>query len=181
MRFIIDVDGVVADWTGHLLHTIGSKLAPDDVTQYDVFGLMDKAESVRAATELCTAQWWAHIPTIPGAKNAIHKIEAAEHSILWATAPFRSCFGWETKRRRWLRSNFAVHPDNILIGVAKERITGAVFIDDKISNVERWKSENPKGVAILFAQPYNNNGYSMRMGWPEILEEFNLDSDNATT
>lgn len=155
MRIVMDVDGVCADFTGYLLRSIGSRLRPADVTTWQVLDLLTLSERTKALALLDTTRWWIGQPTLPGARHGVALLRDAGHEIVWATAPWQTCIGWDVARRSWLRNNFGADPRDVVITQRKELVAGDVIIDDKPENVSAWHQEAEIGLAFLFTQPYN--------------------------
>lgn len=159
---LIDVDGVVADFTGDLLRAVDSDLTPDDITSWDIFDLLgDGAERAR---DICRQDdFWRGLSVLPGAYEAVEKLQR-DNEIFWVTSPWWSCRTWEHARREWLRRHFGTKPNNVITTSAKHMVCGDVFIDDKPQHVERWAARHP-GVAWLYDQPYNRDVSLRRMTW----------------
>lgn len=173
-RLILDVDGVVADFTGELLRTVGSSLTVEDVKVWQVFDLLTEGQVEVGEEALATPEWWQNQPVLPGALLAVEHL-ASQYEIFWTTSPWWSCVGWETARRNWLRNHFDADPRHVVITSYKGIIGGDAIVDDKPSNVETWLTYNPDKPGILFGAPYNRRGYNSfaveRLeGWPAILD-----------
>lgn len=158
---LLDVDGVLADFAGHLLSTIGSKLTAEDIDRWDIFSLLD-AEGLRGAAldVLKRPDWWASQPPMPGARQFVHALACEGLDVVLVTSPWLSCVGWETARREWARALWrsvgAPMPPEVIVTNRKELVAGAVFIDDKPEHVAAWdRASGRRGAAFVFDAPYN--------------------------
>jgi 5'(3')-deoxyribonucleotidase len=160
MPVLLDVDGVLADFAGHLLGTIGSRLTAADVTAWDIFALLD-AEGLRGAAldTLKSPAWWASQPLIPGARDLVRGLVEAELDVVLVTSPWLSCVGWETARREWARGLWrsvgAETGPGVIVTDRKDLVAGAVFVDDKPEHVAAWDAAWGSSLAWLFDAPYN--------------------------
>lgn len=173
---LLDVDGVLGDFSNHLLRSVGSKLTLADVTQWDIFALLEPEGLKGAALDLLKdPAWWARMPTMPGVEDLIDALLAEEAEVVCATSPWLSCVGWETARRDWIRkvwmecgASRSQVPEAIVAG-AKHHVRGAVLVDDKPEHVESWARVNPGRTAYLFDAPYNqaavDPGFRRLLGW----------------
>lgn len=157
--FLIDVDGVCADFTGHLLSQIDTHLKPEDITDWNIFGFMTPEEKQRAETLLRGPSFWKQQPVLPGAYEAVDLIRTRGHKVLFVTSPWPSCTKWGHSRAWWLKRNMATPSSDVIICSQKEHVCGDVFIDDKPEHVEHWKRYHPDGMSLLFKQPYNKGDF----------------------
>jgi len=155
MHILIDCDGVLADFSGHLLRLVGSELTVEDITEWDIFKFMTPSQLECAKMLLAGPEFWASQPQIPGAAEGVEELRSGDHTITVVTSPWYGCEVWGHVRREWLKRNFAVDAADVVVAARKERLQGEVFIDDKTENGEAWAAANPAGLAALYAQPYN--------------------------
>lgn len=162
LRYLIDCDGVVADFSRHVIECTGSSLTPADITEWNIFKLVGEADGggkMRHAYDLMEdTEFWRSLPLLEGAEEGIRKIKEAGHDVYWVTSPWPTCSGWDVARREWLCSNFEwATNDHVIITSAKYVCLGDVFIDDHIKNVEKWKQWHPTKSGLLMKAPYNQN------------------------
>jgi 5'(3')-deoxyribonucleotidase len=158
---LLDVDGVVADFLGHvhfyLRRNFTSDLVdPDQYTEWD-FIATHLTDQQRRFTEylLSSEDFWQKIPVMPSARYAVDCFNAAEMDVHFVTSPYKTCFGWADVRRDWLKRNLGVQNDHIHVSGSKHIYNGAVFVDDKPQNIHAWAEANPGGKAFLFEHSYN--------------------------
>lgn len=162
--FLIDVDGVCANFTDHLLRAVGSKLTLADIVDWDIFSYLS-AEKKRVAEEVLShAAFWLTQPVIPGAVSAVHAIRAADHEVLFVTSAWENCREWAWARKVWLKRIMGAHYRDVIICSRKEFVVGDVIIDDRTDHVENWSSRHPEGLALLYGAPYNKGSFD----WSQI-------------
>lgn len=159
-RALVDVDGVVADFSQHVIDSVGSSLTVADITRWDIFGLIEEADGsakkVAALAAMEDMQFWNTLPIMEGAVEGLKELRKT-YDVFWVTSPWPTCHGWDVARRNWIVKNFQASPDHVVVTNAKFICAGNVFIDDKIDNVKAWAEHNPEGRALLFSAPYNSS------------------------
>ena len=171
MRALVDVDGVLADFTGRILADIGSDKTLADIKTWQVFSKAYMSAEMRrkAFALLETFGWWASQPVIPGALVGVEALRTAGYEVLFVTSPWHGCSTWGHARRLWLRTNVGAADADVVITSRKELLQGDIFIDDKAENVEGWYAAHG-GFAVLFDAPYNQEcraGVRMN-GWADL-------------
>jgi 5'(3')-deoxyribonucleotidase len=177
MRILLDVDGVMADFSQGVIDRLRlrTKLTPEDITQWDIFGLLEEKFSFyhkKLALELMDVpDFWRRLPCVDGAYDAYIAIEAMGHEIVFVTSPWDSCHGWNVARRLWLEEHFGITKDQLVITHAKHLVRGDILIDDRESHITDWNRIHGTG-GILFAAPYNktNEHKHLRLDWAGVLE-----------
>jgi 5'(3')-deoxyribonucleotidase len=164
MRLLLDVDGVVANMVLALLNAIGSKSTPSDFPTWDVLKALPKEEHDRAIEVLEDPSFWLNLPLVEGAKRGVQELRDQGYEVVWVTAPWKSCPGWDEARRSWIRKHFGPD-DEIIITADKQTVDGDLFIDDKPDNVESWKKAHPGKPAFLFNTPHNKDSDLRRCSW----------------
>ncbi len=155
MQILCDVDGVLADFTGHLLDRAEVKsLAREDVTQWDLFALMSPADKVRALSVLTDPDFWRSQPLIPDAREGVEHLRA-RGEVYFVTAPWWPCREWADVRAGWLREHFGATHKEIVVTEAKHLIAGDILLDDRPETVRTWGRRWPEGRALLFDATYN--------------------------
>lgn len=160
MLYLIDCDGVLADFVAHVLRLTGSDVAPEQMKTYDIFEVVGEEHQDFL---LSNPEFWRTLPVIPGAQEGVKAIRAEpDAEIVVVTSPWHSCKGWLEARCTWLKEHFGIEPADIISARRKELIRGDVLIDDRLKNVEAWQQAWPDGKAYIFDQPYN-----LDVEWPE--------------
>lgn len=173
LRILLDVDGVCTDFTGALLKQVGSSLTLKDITQWDLLALLSKDQRQQALELLKTTKFWRHLPVVAGAKEGYAKLCEAGHEICFVTSPWISCKEWGHARREWLRENFDIRNEQLVIAPDKSWLSGDAMIDDKMENLAAWDAhDNYLKRLILFDAPYNKDAPArfLRCGWSDIIK-----------
>lgn len=190
---LIDVDGVIADFYGHMLsllkaeaRTIFSKgdklrktLKKENIKDYWAQGQLPAQHQKIIQKLVARSDFWASIPEIPDAVSSINALKEAGAKIKFVTSPTLICRDWERTRLEWLQKRFDwVNIDDLIVCSCKEYIDGDIFIDDYREHVDKWNErkfhraceymeEAPFFNGYLFEAPYNEKGLS----WKKILGE----------
>jgi len=163
---LLDVDGVLADFTGHLTTLINasfkSQLNPQTYTEWDFLQSHLSEEQRKFAHDvLADGLFWRNQPVMPGARQAVERIRNAGHEIHFVTNRWFGCRDWIDARTDWLKSNMDASHKHIHAAGEKYLYRGHVFVDDKPDHViawtgfqERYKSLHPTK-ALLFDAIYN--------------------------
>lgn len=167
--FLVDVDGVLADFTGALLNACGSKLKTSDINDWDMFSMIEPDARKKAFEVLKTKEFWRNLPLLPNAQNEIEKLRR-KGRVLFVTSPWGNptagweCDGWGYARAHWLREHFNAIPADIIITYSKGFVSGDVLIDDRFKNIQEWAEMNPKGKAFLVRCSHNHKDH-----WDKVV------------
>jgi 5'(3')-deoxyribonucleotidase len=186
-RIMLDCDGVLADWLGHVLSKIGSGFRVEDCDVADMRAFLRRHRGQEAADKFeatCAKQSFvATQPVLPWA-NELVSLARNSGELLIATAPWQACIGWHDARIWWLKKKLNIKPQSVMVGAAKHWLSADVFVDDIPENIIPWCNENPKGKGFLIAWPYNAKHPSLptnakRVEPNELLEFFKNLEKNA--
>ena len=166
MKFLSDVDGVAADFVQRVLDVTGSPLRPEDITQWDVLGMLSVEQREDAIEAMSSPTFWASLEVLDGAKRGVDHLVGLGHELVWVTSPWDSCPGWDVARRGWLREHFGEH--DVIITSAKHHVVGDVFIDDKPKHVVDWQKAHPDKRAFLYDAPHNRGTSLPRVTWDQM-------------
>lgn len=171
MHYLIDIDGVCADFANALIDAIKPAVSKEDMIEWDILDAYFTAEERRRATQLLAqSEFWANLPVVDGAKDAISHLRLIGHTFEWVTSPWISCADFESARTSWIEQMFG-GGERIQFRADKEKVDGDRLIDDKPDNVEKWQKAHRKGKAFLFRTQFNqgfNWPYIMENGWQDL-------------
>lgn len=172
-RVLLDVDGVLADFVGHLISTVNLPIKREDVVQWQLLDLLTDADRRAATRTMATPGYWATMPIVVGAREGVNLLRAAGHEVLFVTSPWLSCVGWEFTRRNWLVDRFGARPEDVIPSLRKDVVVGDVLVDDKADHVVAWHHAMTKlGLlpqAYLFSLPHNmHDGWPLRWSWSAV-------------
>lgn len=165
VRLILGVDGVVADFVGHLLQSVGSARSPDEVVERDVFKFLTTDQQEEARRLMATPEFWLSMPLMPGALEGVRAFQLRGHEIVWATTPWPDCQQWDWARRIWIKKHFSARDEDIVTIYEKQWLTGEFFVDDCPESVLAWQRAHSHGVAFVYTAPYN-----FQFFWPQRLD-----------
>jgi 5'(3')-deoxyribonucleotidase len=177
-RIILDVDGVLADFTGHTLALLGEHAPPggrEAFTTWDLLTTLSPEARAMCAHGWRRPGWCGSMPTLPDAQHAVDRL-SLRAEIVYATAPMEGAPHWMLEREKWLIQQFAVDRDNVVFTHDKSHVWGDVFVDDKPENIDRWAKVHRNGMALLWNAPYNQSWRSTLpntrrvVRWAEVFE-----------
>ena len=169
MKGAIDVDGVLADFAGALLDEFPLDLP--EHPPWDIIKLYPPEVRSEVYERLSDPAWWVELPLVDGAKEGIRYLHGLGHELVYVTAPWDGCEGWEDARREWLRRHFDVPPE--LVHPIKEKylVPANYLIDDKPENVSSYSHERPDATVYLYETLFNQNfRWPLRVTWARIRE-----------
>lgn len=158
---LLDCDGILADFVGATLRELrslsGRTFSADEVSSWEIFrSLPDEMERYRGDVygRLGAEGGCYSIPLLDGAVDGVGSLRDLADVVV-VTAPFKDSLTWQHERERWLRKHFGLI--NVVHAIAKERVHGDIFVDDKPSNVREWQqywaSRDPAARAYLWVTP----------------------------
>lgn len=156
MRVLMDVDGVVCNYTRRFLDCAtlitGKTYAEDQVTDWELRDVLQLTEAQEKAALLELAVR-LDFDEYPGAVEGIKLLQDDDHEVVFVTADHRDVLDWGRQRDKWLKARFPFLP--VVHTKDKWVVSGACLIDDKPDNVERWLIRNRPGFGVVWAQPWN--------------------------
>lgn len=165
-RVLVDVDGVLADFTGAWLEIMvemtGLEIKREEVSDWDIFGVLETRgvneplrnhvkEVCRSATS--RAGFCGSLKVLAGAQDGFNQLRDIA-DVYIVTSPWNSPY-WTFERDSWLLDNFGVPRKNIVHTDAKYLVSGDYLIDDKTSHIVNWCAEQPNGQGILWESAHN--------------------------
>lgn len=158
---LLDVDGVLADFTGRVLQ-IGNELTKcsytmEDVKEWDVFSLYPKELKRVLVYHICREGFCTRLDVLPGALDGVKQLKEVGH-VVAVTSPWWSSKTWMHERMEWLKLHFDIPMRSVIHTAAKELIRGDIMIDDKPENLLSWgDAQKGQSLSILVDAPYNRS------------------------
>jgi len=157
-RILLDVDGVVGDFTGAVLKLIkqhmGITLRPEQVVDWDIQKLIPSEHHEHLRFAMNQPGFCAGIEPFPEAPEAVKRLQTFGE-VVPVTTPFHTSPTWAYERSFWLAGKFGFDPRKIVQTGYKEVVDGDILIDDKPENVQKWLAAHPNGEGILWDTTYN--------------------------
>ncbi len=179
MLFLIDVDGVLCDFTGGCLSVLKSErilgnITQESFTQYDFWETLSPKQGEMLSRAINRKGFVATLNPLPQAKEAVARIRAQGHHVKFVTAPLDSSEFWMFERKEWLKFHFGAKKEDIIFAHDKSVVWGNVFIDDKDTSVLAWQKQWPTQKGFIFSQPWSKEQPGIaRVDWdfftPELL------------
>jgi 5'(3')-deoxyribonucleotidase len=183
MIFLIDVDGVLADFHTMFFETARTLLGrplvkSDSYKEWDIARALNlsSTEEEMVYDVLDQPGVAENMPELPGAIAGVKSI--AEHAeVFFLTSPMRSSRTWVYDRDRWLEKKFGTEQGGKIVSTHYKYLVtnGDVFIDDKVTHLEQWQESRAKCpgpfLPICWAQPYNTDSSVFRTdSWEAVAE-----------
>ncbi len=148
---LLDMDGCIADFNKFSIQTYnrvvpGANLDENDIDRYlgdheVIDPTIDKKILRRPYKEPGS---FVNLPVIPGAQEAVARLEKHFNIYLLTT----QYYGNPTcvhEKHVWLQRYFPSIADNGIFTKHKPMVKGAIFVDDRPTNLAAWKAKNPEG------------------------------------
>ena len=168
LRILVDVDGVLADFTGSFLrcYRLYGGEVPDG-WQPSTWTCIDRLPSVGARKAA-----WEHpdlfrvMEPLPGALDALWHLNH-DHDVRLVTHIAAPWGVHVPARMRWLERHcrFLDTTRQVIVTSEKDVVSGDVLVDDYPANLRRWLRANPDGSGALVNQPWNQGGTSLAALW----------------
>jgi len=157
MRVLVDMDGVVYDWTGIYLRLYrelsGEELPLDFRWEWHFMRQLPNTKAKSAITK--SSRLWTEGVAYPGAIVALREL-CLTHDTYIATQPGPRPDIAVPGKVAWLKRTAPWFDVERLICIKHKHLLQAdTLIDDRPINLLSWKETNPRGVPLLMARPWN--------------------------
>lgn len=173
MKLGIDIDGVLADFSGHWQRTyeawFGVTLPPEALEMWD-----GHIEHTHFQSEADFWNWvdavprfWETMPLIDGAAGAFYQLVTLGHSVVLITNRHEKARGaTEAWARRVLPSVWT--PVIHHVKGDKSVVDAQLYIDDRRERIEQLRKNRRK--VVRFRQPWNSGSGDLSAGsWADVL------------
>lgn len=153
----LDMDGVIVDFVQAALDVHHRRdLTPEDITEYDMAGIMGLTEKeFWALIDAAGPPFWRDMPVYPWFEPLMAHLKRVAEKIIFVTTP-----GWHHAsllgKKYWLNEHFGHRFRDYILTSHKHYLAGtprSVLIDDSPHNVKAF--EEAGGAAVLFPRPWN--------------------------
>jgi 5'(3')-deoxyribonucleotidase len=179
---LLDVDGVLADFTSAVLALIydvtGRRYQAQDVTTWEVFDSIPEKEAQAEVYRILKGRGGClGIPVCDEAKEGVARLREVADIVI-VTSPFSGSETWVHERNEWLYKHFGIERHDVIHANKKARIHGDVFIDDKPEHVDDWLSYwgargHGAALGLLWAsdRTITEGAHLMRVNdWSDVME-----------
>jgi 5'(3')-deoxyribonucleotidase len=180
MVILLDVDGVLADFTGAVLR-VGNKFSGmqkthEDVTMWDIWKVFPDRCKEDILKEVSSAGFCSGLECLPHAKKMVSNLREMG-DVYAVTSPWHSSPTWCWERTLWLLEHFGFEANQVVHTHEKRLVRGDVLIDDRVETIKAWDAEVGNILGILWDAPYNRSEkvHWRVKDWDElkfILDEF---------
>ena len=177
----LDVDGVVADLIGSLLHAIrqrtGQLFLPEHVQSFNLRNSLGNLWTV--VEDILSEPGFARdLSPYPGAIDGIIKLRSLGR-VVFVTSPFHRSPTWSHERAVWLHQHTGTHRRDIVHLDDKTVFAGHVLIDDAPHQLEAWV--NTQRPAVRVVRPWNQDAPGLPAhSWDEIVEQTQVALEAST-
>ncbi len=151
MIILTDVDGVLADFVGHIQSRAGVQ---SDIKEMDLRDSLTDTELLQVRMVAKKPGFCASMPWYPGAKNFFQDLMRLGH-VYAVTSPWHSDT-WASERRDWLHEG-GLHPNRVIScpATSKPLIQGDVLVEDHPETAYDWLEVNKDSFVVLRDLPWN--------------------------
>ncbi len=174
---LLDVDGVLADFTGAYLRAVyeetGRQYTVEAMNTYSLrdYCQLSPQEEKKLDRRVCEEGFAYNLDPLPGLEGAARLI--AEHDVRVVTSPWHSSRHWYGERVAWLWDHLRFPAKKVIFAGEKHPVWGDVLIDDKTETVQTWAGRWPRGRAVLWNAPWNQDageGSTIRArSWDDVF------------
>lgn len=161
-RLLLDMDGVVADFMGHVYGVVeqetGDKLCHSDTVDY---WFNDTVHRPLILDIIHREGTYRHLDVITGAVRAVNRLRE-QYDVVVCTQPSKSPF-CEDEKRAWLADHFdADFAEAAIVTRDKSSVNGKIIIEDNPDVVGGF-------IPVMFDQAWNRSSPHLRMyGWHDL-------------
>ena len=190
MLILSDMDSVVADWdTGYdnLLDSLGSRASRlprrNDRQVFNLHDGLGPRQSGIVRRVMDTPGFYADLPLIEGAAEALNGMLAAGHDVMLCSSPWLSNPTCASDKYDWAERMLGLGwGDRVILTKDKTLVRGDILIDDKPAVKGRLA---PTWRHILFDAPYNRTVTNLTRlsrwsDWEVTLWEESLASEESS-
>lgn len=156
-QVFIDIDGVLADFDGGIQKFYNATVS--NPTEWDYLYEEDFNMSGNQFWNGLTEDFWTGLEPTLEADIILALVEDMNPCILSAPPLAGPNMAGLSGKVKWIRKNLPWYfkEKRFLLGSGKHFVAheGAILIDDKTENIEKWKMAGGEG--ILWPQPWNKN------------------------
>ena len=177
LRFLMDCDGVVAQFTAPMLALAstlsGREWTDNDITSYDMFSVIPREYEAQCFAACKEAGHCASLQPYPGAIEAVAELRKLV-DLKVVTSPIHGPH-WYFERVEWCMLHLGCSPGDVVFRTDKQYEDGDILLDDNAEHVNGWAARRPLNIALLFDRPWNRGAHFIHnnicrvQDWNEVL------------
>ena len=157
MRILCDLDGIVADFLGHLLQIYneetGESVQVNDIRTWDMAGAVGQPRHLFGL--FYEKGFFRDLKPMPGAQKALSALVRDGHEVVVLTAPCTPHSAAE--KIIWCAEQLPfLDQKNVFIGHQKQMLVGDVLIDDAPRYATHYRQRWPESLIYTIAYAYND-------------------------
>ena len=177
MLILVDMDGVLADFEGHLMqqwqarHPNTFELAREERTTFYVSRQFPKEHRQKLFDIMYSQQFFANLPAIAGGKEALEKMREMGWEVFLCSSPLLSNKTGASEKFAWVEQHLGRDwISQLILATDKTLVQGDILIDDR---PEIKGAVKPVWEHVLYDQPYNRQTNGKRRltwaNWKQVL------------
>jgi len=156
MELLLDVDGVLADYTGHLCYKYLPNRHPREFTTFNLSMHLTWEETQMWERARVEEGFCKSIPWYPGAHEFLCDLQARFNELMIVTARDTRAPHWVGERDAWLFAEGIKHNQIIYCPTDKKYlVSGDILIEDNVTTCNAWAARHTRGHALLIERPHN--------------------------
>lgn len=179
MLVLIDMDGVLADFEGHLmqqwrtLYPNTFDLAREERTTFYLSRQFPKEHRDKLFEIMYSGEFFANLPPIPGGLEALEEMKALGWQVFLCSSPLLGNLTGASEKFAWVKQHLGrAWWGQLILAVDKTLVQGDILIDDR---PEIEGAAQPSWEHVLYDQPYNRQVKGKRRltwdNWKTVLLE----------
>lgn len=171
-RLLLDVDGVLADFTTpalQFLESIGKQKKFEQILSWDVFEADDEVERLFKEKVATKPGFCLNLSPLRGSIEFVQKAKE-NYSVEILTTPY-NVPNWYDERKDWIVKHYGIQRSHITFTHKKQHYEGEIFVDDKLENVVNWHKnwhEKRECLAVINDQPWNRLQQDSDGNWKNV-------------
>jgi len=177
LLILIDMDGVLADFEGHLmqqwrtLYPNTFDLAREERTTFYVTRQFPKEYRDKLFQLMYAQEFFANLPAIPGGREALEEMKALGWEVFLCSSPLYGNRTGASEKFAWVERHLGRDWwGKLILAPDKTVVHGDILIDDR-PKIEGAAA--PSWEHVIYDQPYNRSANGKRRltwaNWKEVL------------